>query len=488
MVRDKARFAKTNGWGYSAFDSSGRPIRDHSIMSTASCAGCHRLVPERGFVFSKPWDIDTSSGEIGESARKNTRLLPELDFKTLEISKLPKRLRKELPKSQRSVRLADAAISGRFSRPALDSARPLLTREAIRSGQPALLRTNDGMLVFATWVEKLNAACGADGRVGNLMKSISQAQATKAFEQPLTYCVHDLPDTPVLGLEKKPPLTQTIQNEMNGFRLSDFSGFSEKWKLVTIRYRKDSNEMRLTYANTVAFESLLNKAVDYPDGSIFAKIGIATTKDQALAGSAVPSEARRFQFMVRDRKRFLSTDGWGYAIFEPSGKRMGDDPSSISAACAACHRIVPQRGFVFSQPWSIELELDGGEHLKQETPSDFSGIQFETINVADLSTEIRANLPGDTVDVQALHHAMTRSFFIGTLDEVRPLLTRQAIRTGQPSLFWTDDRSAYAITWVERPDVSCGSDGKKGYRIRSVSAQVLNKIPFLLKKDYCWDE
>src|SRR6185436_10943563 len=60
------------------------------------------------------------------------------------------------------------------------------------------------------------------------------------------------------------------KDEMNGYKLSDFPDFEKKWKLVTVRFRKDTGEMRFTYANDLAFENLQKGVIDYPDGAIFA--------------------------------------------------------------------------------------------------------------------------------------------------------------------------------------------------------------------------
>ena len=91
--------------------------------------------------------------------------------------------------------------------------------------------------------------------------------------------------------------------EMNGYKLSDYEGFEKKWRLVTVRYRKDTGEMRFTYANPKAWNALLKRSKDYPDGAVFAKIGIITMEDPAFPSSAVPAGTRRYQLMVRNKKK-----------------------------------------------------------------------------------------------------------------------------------------------------------------------------------------
>ena len=69
------------------------------------------------------------------------------------------------------------------------------------------------------------------------------------------------PKSPYAGLEK-----------MNGISLKDYRGFDKKWKLVTVRYRKDTGEMRFVYANPLAEKTLMSGKTDYPDGAVFAKV------------------------------------------------------------------------------------------------------------------------------------------------------------------------------------------------------------------------
>ena len=115
------------------------------------------------------------------------------------------------------------------------------------------------------------------------------------------------------------------QDRMNGFALQDYADFQKKWPLVTVRFRKDTGELRFTYANDIAYKALKKGATEYPDGAVFAKIGIMTEEDPAFTSSAVPSGARRFQLMVHDAKKFPETHGWGFALFDARAKASGKD-------------------------------------------------------------------------------------------------------------------------------------------------------------------
>ena len=223
---------------------------------------------------------------------------------------------------------------------------------------------------------------------------------------------------------------------MNGYKLTDFKNFEKDWHFVTVRFRKDTGEMRLTYANDLAWSVLKKGEHTYPKGAVFAKIGVATHDDPAFASSAVPSGARRTQFMVRDEKEFARTDGWGYALFDANGLTFPEDPKQTEMACAACHRIVPERGYVFSE--SMELPQF---NLKISTSPAFA---FEDVAVKTLPPEIKKQLPGVT-QVRMLQGELRKYLFQGTLDEIRPVLGHEALRSKKPAVLASEDGRRFSL-------------------------------------------
>ena len=70
------------------------------------------------------------------------------------------------------------------------------------------------------------------------------------------------------------PVQKTVDETkfMNGYSLDSFGEFWDKWKLVTARYRKDTNEIRFTYANDQAWKTMQSGSYDFKDGSVFGKV------------------------------------------------------------------------------------------------------------------------------------------------------------------------------------------------------------------------
>ena len=97
--------------------------------------------------------------------------------------------------------------------------------------------------------------------------------------------------------------------------------------------------MRLTYAKAIAAKVLKSGKTEYPDGAVFAKTGIHTSSDPQFESSVVPRGIRRYQLMVKNKKTYKTTGGWGYALFDASGKTFPEDVKTTTNACYACHTM-----------------------------------------------------------------------------------------------------------------------------------------------------
>lgn len=243
--------------------------------------------------------------------------------------------------------------------------------------------------------------------------------------------------------------------EMNGIRFKDYADFQSKWQLVTVRYRTDTGEQRFVYANPAAWDALTHGVIDYPDGAVFAKIGIMTREDPGFTSSKVPAGASRVQFMVRDKAKYISTDGWGYALFAPVGMRLSAEPvPEQSAACAACHEVVPDRGYVFSQPVGLLAEggLPARETRPPETtaqaatpPAPHAPLFFVDAPLNALPSSIQRGLKPRIKTGRNLSTVMRLRLFSGTMNEIMPMLIKEADRSGQPAVLAAADGSRYVV-------------------------------------------
>lgn len=248
------------------------------------------------------------------------------------------------------------------------------------------------------------------------------------------------------------------KSEMNGYRLEDYRGFEKNWKLVTVRFRKDTGELRFTYANPLAWKTLRAGKSQYPDGAVFAKVGAVTEEDPAFPSSAVPTGTRRYQLMVRNAKRHADTGGWGYALFDFQGKTFPEDPALASKACAACHALVPERGFVFSQPFAFSGTVDPAASAAWKPR-----LNYETLAAASLPEFVAARVPGRT-SVRALTGEIRVHVFQGTLDEIRPALAAESARSGMPALLLSADGKRYSLVYPDSAAPACAGAKQKPMR------------------------
>lgn len=232
-------------------------------------------------------------------------------------------------------------------------------------------------------------------------------------------------------------------------RLEPYKNFEKDWKLVTVRYRKDTGELRFTYANPVAWRHLEERlagktSAPYPKGAVFAKTGIATSEDVSFPSSAVPGGVRRFQLMIRDEKKYAHTDGWGYALYTENGKMAPGNAKQAALACAACHKIVPERDFVFSVPMSGLVPKSA--LLNLPTSKNWS---FRDTPSGMLPKNVSRLLPIGSREVRQLEGEISKHVFEGTLDEVRPLLTKEVVRSGKPAMLLSQNGKHFSLVYAK---------------------------------------
>jgi hypothetical protein len=272
---------------------------------------------------------------------------------------------------------------------------------------------------------------------------------------------------------------------MNDIKMDQFKNFLE-WRLVTTRFRADTNELRYTYANPAAWKALNAGSKDYPNGAVFAKVSHFVEEDPAFTSSVQPSDLARIQFMVRNKPKYAETAGWGYAVFDSAGKTFNGEEKTVAKACAACHALVPERGLVFSQLMKFN---PNAREVKPSKPKDIaSRIKFETVPVTDVLPKIRKFLKGYK-SVRTVSGSLEKDSFVGTHDEILPSLIKEAVRSKEPAVLINSDKQSFAIVFeskknldLESADLTC-PNGKKPYRMVRTKAASLPKTLNVLRQE-----
>jgi hypothetical protein len=252
--------------------------------------------------------------------------------------------------------------------------------------------------------------------------------------------------------------------EMNSYRLGDYKNFAQDWKLVTVRYRMDSGEFRFVYANPIAWKALSEGKKNYPLGAVFAKTAYLLSHDTTFAASLVPDDVNRYQLMIRDDKKHADTGGWGYAVFDKTGRTMPGNPKQVAQACNACHQIVQDLGGVFSKPIATEIAFtesaQSGALKRADGRIQLPG--FETVAVSELPQALVSRLPEGTKTVRSLKGDLRKLLFQGTLDEVRPFLSQESISAKMPAVLLSEDKTRYSAVFRDPSAKNdCGTTGSQ---------------------------
>jgi len=143
-----------------------------------------------------------------------------------------------------------------------------------------------------------------------------------------------------------------------GLAFSEFRGY-ESWQVLSIS--QDGELFAAILANPVMIDAyragIPGNGKPFPDGSKMAKIHWTPKKMETFPAATVPGTQHDVDFMVKDSKRFASSGGWGWAVFEYEaasrtfrpGTSADKPPQGNDAKCGfACHTIVKTRDYVFT--------------------------------------------------------------------------------------------------------------------------------------------
>ncbi len=258
--------------------------------------------------------------------------------------------------------------------------------------------------------------------------------------------------------------------EMNGIKFKDYVGFENKWKLVTARYRTDNRELRFVYANPIAAKAIEAGAKVYPKGAVFAKIAYLAQPDPAFESSLGPSQTRRIQLMVKDPQNYKEHRGWGYALFTHEGKVNPEPEKDQVNACSACHDLVPERDYVFSQAFN-----------RHSLPAQLFQLEHTTVERSVLPSELAAQVPETFAKLLIVKSYLTKNVFQGTLDELKPALARLASTEKKAVVFLSDDKKKFSLVYPEDLSTDCDDEGAKGISLVSVTSLLdgrVNKTQF----------
>jgi hypothetical protein len=123
----------------------------------------------------------------------------------------------------------------------------------------------------------------------------------------------------------------------------------KNWRPISSTERFDNNSIRQILGNDIAIKAIAENQINpWPDGATFAKI--AWIEQTGSDGVIRPGEFFQVEFMIRDKAKYASTLGWGWARWRGTDlKPYGKDANFVDE-CVGCHRPLEDTNYVFTEP------------------------------------------------------------------------------------------------------------------------------------------
>jgi hypothetical protein len=146
---------------------------------------------------------------------------------------------------------------------------------------------------------------------------------------------------------------QAAANVVPIFGIGIYPGYRD-WKLISVAHEEGKlNDIRAVLGNDVATKAYRAGKLPFPDGSVIARLSwnyVPSEDNNKVFGQAQSFVAGSqpewyLQFMVKDSKKYASTDGWGYAQFDKDGNPANE---AKLKTCAPCHAPYKVHDFVFT--------------------------------------------------------------------------------------------------------------------------------------------
>ena len=257
-----------------------------------------------------------------------------------------------------------------------------------------------------------------------------------------------------LAIENRPDIPEFPEALLNASVPHDidpslFDRFWDTWQIVTTRWREDNKELRFTYANSLAWQSMKSGRLDYPIGSVITKMGVHVMEDPLFPNSQVPSRrVNRIQVMLKDPSHpKAARDGWVYSLYfpmKPDGVMIAKDIN----ACASCHEKAKDRGYVFSLPMIVGRDFD------KSSVSELDGDNFKLTTLDQLPELLKLSLP-TTSKSSATAYLQQMALFNGSVNEYIPVIAKRVVATEAVQSIYDEYDGHYLVGYPDTRQKDC---------------------------------
>ena len=142
---------------------------------------------------------------------------------------------------------------------------------------------------------------------------------------------------------------KTVSPSLNGIAyMQDW----RNWTAISTSDRFDNGSMRIIYGNDIAVNAIKNKQINpFPDGTVLVKA--AWQEQLGKDGIAHTGQFIQVEFMIKDSKKYATTDGWGWARWKGAELKPYGSNASFTTECTSCHKPVENNDYVFTAPLDL---------------------------------------------------------------------------------------------------------------------------------------
>jgi hypothetical protein len=141
---------------------------------------------------------------------------------------------------------------------------------------------------------------------------------------------------------ERPP----VQLAPNGIA---FPADYKNWKAIDSTTRFDTDTFRVILGNDIAMKAIADNHINpWPDGTKFAKVGWLQQPD--VNGVVKAGAFLKVGLMIKDKTKYASTAGWGWAEWAGAELRPYGDAPDFAQECVTCHSPFRDNDYVYTAP------------------------------------------------------------------------------------------------------------------------------------------
>ncbi|PKM11535.1 MAG: cytochrome P460 [Gammaproteobacteria bacterium HGW-Gammaproteobacteria-3] len=139
-----------------------------------------------------------------------------------------------------------------------------------------------------------------------------------------------------------------VQAAPNGIEMPKYY---KNWRVIGVSHRTDNHSLRAILGNSIAIDAARSgNTRPWPDGAVLAKLVWKDTEHPDFPDATVPGELLHAEFMIKDGRRYKTTEGWGFARWLGMAQKPYGDNADFAKECASCHARAKDSDFVFTRP------------------------------------------------------------------------------------------------------------------------------------------